>query len=1281
MLESIKNDDIAFMECWYDSLCMTESFFTNYDNLALFDEGKLGHIRTGQIPLLSQEYLIDDDPKLSDKENFELKMGAGKCYVLAGRNFGKCEWEENFCLLANGEEIQFKDLINKTEQIISLNPITLKLEKAEAYFFDNGEKNCIELFTSKGKKITLTINHPLLTQKGWTEVQNIQIGDFIATPRKYDFEGYKIVDENIAKLLGYLLGDGSCTNQIGFTNINEELIKEFFELADYFDCKIRKSKITYYVSKKDNSHHNHTKSQIRELVFKYKINCKSIYKVIPKEVFLWKNKFIKILLNRYFACDGHINLSGKNHIIELCSMSSRMLYQVQSLLLRFGIQSSIGGNRLFITEDFDKFLNVIGIKSKDKGIRWNKTYTITDTVPTDFLKSITKNKKAFYYKSISIDKLKKKYGSNEKINLLVHSDIYWDKVKKISKVDKVKTVGVSVPLYNNYISNNIISHNTMCEKIDMLISLILLDGWPMGMTSYDAVHIRGVMEPVINCLEVHPIIKHFLAHKTKHPTYLITGVNNATIDGINMNITAQSPGSQFFQKHLKKLWVEEHCVAGHTKIRYIDDAGKINTNNISYLINSKIYKNIKLLSYNHLTEKIEFKKVTKIFKNQVKNYQTYKFFFDLPRGNKLTTLECSQGQKVFVNNKYVNPNEVKLGDNFFVLDHCDLSQTQKEVLIGCLLGDAGLYNRGNLSAINFVHGFKQKDYLNYKKHVLEGIFQVYRNTKNKDINNIRTTQVTNINDLKYNKIRHTLVCNSKETICLNEFKDFKYCKKDKRFCKINPELLYKYFTEKSLAFWYMDDGGLKAGLRKKTKTWGRYVTLHTQGYDYETNCLLRDFLKEKFNLIATIRGKKYYRLCFSVIESEKFLDLVEPYIYPLFNYKLKTRNKKFIDLTDIKYRLLPAKVLKIEQKKKSSWTMYDFEVADNHNFFGNGILISNSFETDEVYNKRVDSRHELGCIERTSGMCNFTKHSPAGRIFYDKSLKPYVLNLPQYINPIWNEKEKKKAAKKFGGEQSIGFRIYVKGEVVEEGLSVFDMARIRPFYKEGKVVKTFEILKQNFPFFKNLLIVERPNNAEQVYICADIGESAPSEIAIFFKVNNIYKFVYNITLQNLTDKEQFLVFQYLITQFGANVVSLDTSDGTGRAIFRSLEEICPKENLVWVAFNEKIKVDFLKDENDHIVYKDGNPEFVEEYVSEWSVKHLKDLLYDGKIEIPEDAYKLDTQLNSVRVFQSGTRLKYELTSEEDHLFQAFQVFAITQWMNEFNLMRPIITKVHCKTGI
>ncbi len=339
-----------------------------------------------------------------------------------------------------------------------------------------------------------------------------------------------------------------------------------------------------------------------------------------------------------------------------------------------------------------------------------------------------------------------------------------------------------------------------------------------------------------------------------------------------------------------------------------------------------------------------------------------------------------------------------------------------------------------------------------------------------------------------------------------------------------------------------------------------------------------------------------------------------------------------------------------------------------------------SQETQAVYDKRIDSISELGCVIRMSGMCNFTKYSPAGKVFYDLDNKALIVNYPQFVNPQWDEKEREEAIKKRGGEDSAGYRIFVKGEVVEDAVSVMDMEKIRKNYNPKKILKEFEVSKEKFNDFENILILERPKNAEYLYICSDIGESAPTEIIILSQVNNSFKYTHNITLHNLTDKEQAKIFKHLGFMLEANFIGLDTTDGTGRSIFHSLEESFSRKNLGWVHFSEKIPVDIEKDDKGNMVFKDGLPVYREEYVEAWSIKRLKDLLYEeGRMELPLQ-YKLDSQLNSVIAVHSGNRITYQTVSTEDHLLAAFRVFAITQWQNEFVNTPKITKKEFSKTG-
>lgn len=339
-----------------------------------------------------------------------------------------------------------------------------------------------------------------------------------------------------------------------------------------------------------------------------------------------------------------------------------------------------------------------------------------------------------------------------------------------------------------------------------------------------------------------------------------------------------------------------------------------------------------------------------------------------------------------------------------------------------------------------------------------------------------------------------------------------------------------------------------------------------------------------------------------------------------------------------------------------------------------------SFETEDVHKKRLDAISENGCVERLAGMTNFTKHSPSGRIFDDSHKKPWISNYPQYVSPKWDEEQRAVAIREHGGEGSASFRIFVDGEVVTEGINVFDMDRVKQCYLEDKEIKHFEITKDEFDFFENIIIVDRPSNATNIYICADIGESAPTEIIILAEINKKYRYLYNITLYNLTDKQQYKIFKFIIEKTSANIIAMDTTEGTGRAIFRGLNEIYPSDNLCWVSFNEKLDIDFEKDEFGRIVFKDGSPVYKEEFVTDWSIIRLKILLYDKLLELPLD-FKFEIQITSVVSMISGKRNIYQCLAEEDHLFSAFRVFTIAQWNYEFKTVKALKKKKFAKMGV
>lgn len=338
-------------------------------------------------------------------------------------------------------------------------------------------------------------------------------------------------------------------------------------------------------------------------------------------------------------------------------------------------------------------------------------------------------------------------------------------------------------------------------------------------------------------------------------------------------------------------------------------------------------------------------------------------------------------------------------------------------------------------------------------------------------------------------------------------------------------------------------------------------------------------------------------------------------------------------------------------------------------------LEEESLETEEVYRKRLDSIGELGAIIRASGMTNFTAYSPAGKMFYNKENKKHVINYPQFVNPLWDEEEKQNRLEHFGGEDALEYRIFVKGEIVENSVTVFDMSRLREAcYLTKRQIKRFEITKERYPYFRNTLVTPRPKNAERIFIDADIGKHV-TEIIVHSEIADKYYYLYNIVLYELTISEKQKIFDFIIKQLEANVIGLDCGDGEGRALFNYLEKKYPKDNLVYYDGSMKIEVDFELDGNKEIKIEKGKPVYKTEFMSEFSVQRLKVLGYAGRLKIPED-YKFDAQFSVVMAMISGTRTKYKCASQSgDHLFDAHKVFSIAQWLKkDFNKTKPITTQ-------
>lgn len=304
----------------------------------------------------------------------------------------------------------------------------------------------------------------------------------------------------------------------------------------------------------------------------------------------------------------------------------------------------------------------------------------------------------------------------------------------------------------------------------------------------------------------------------------------------------------------------------------------------------------------------------------------------------------------------------------------------------------------------------------------------------------------------------------------------------------------------------------------------------------------------------------------------------------------------------------------------------------------------NSKESDIVYEKRSDSKSEIGMIERSAGMTDFVKNSPAGKVFYDPKEAYRVINLPQFINPNFGEKENQDRIKKWNGSESSGYKIYVKGEVCEDGENVFDMKDVRdlcyPHKSNGEIdekrtIKHIEITKKKFIKFKNYLSLIRPNNADTLYVAADIGQKGGiTEIILMAGVKEKFKYLYNITLINLTKPQQYDIFKHITQTVNVDYLATDSS-------------ILPKE-FILVKVNNKIKYIRIEDlYKNHISEKIETPTYNDGQL-EWKEAKVIRHHYKGKVSeviTSPGNYSVNVTDNHSMMVWDKNKLKEKKTSD------------------------------------
>ncbi len=195
----------------------------------------------------------------------------------------------------------------------------------------------------------------------------------------------------------------------------------------------------------------------------------------------------------------------------------------------------------------------------------------------------------------------------------------------------------------------------------------------------------------------------------------------------------------------------------------------------------------------------------------------------------------------------------------------NLSQIQRDVLIGTVLGDGSLKisRSGKAAQLQICHSFSSKEYVFWKQQIFKN--WVFAEPRYYQINN----------SLIFRTISHPLIY---------EYMKIFYIERIKIIPKNISDILK---SDLSLAVWFMDDGN---GYLDRDA-----YRISTYAFGLKGNLLLQQCLSKNFGLkVNLVRDSKGFQLYIPTSDGSaiKFKDLVKPYILPPMRYKIENRSPR-----------------------------------------------------------------------------------------------------------------------------------------------------------------------------------------------------------------------------------------------------------------------------------------------------------------------------------------------------------------------------------------------------
>jgi recombination protein RecA len=382
----------------------------------------------------------------------------------------------------------------------------------------------------------------------------------------------------------------------------------------------------------------------------------------------------------------------------------------------------------------------------------------------------------------------------------------------------------------------------------------------------------------------------------------------------------------FINQLREKIGVMFGCMTFGTKVTLADGTQE----KIGKIVNQRL--DVEVLSYDLESGEIVPRRIVSWFNNG-RAERFLQFTVAKSGGNGRAQFAATENHLIQGPGGWRPAGELIAGDRVVIAEPKRLSRHQEQLVLGSLMGDGNLSpNRRGRSGtrLRLGRGAAQAAYLDWKVSLL---------------GNIGCARTTNA--------KGAVFADFTPLPELAEVHEAVYFGDGKKHLSWD---YLKELTPFALAVWYMDDGGFTVrskGVQERTQGGTGRIEICVEAMSPGSRDRLVQYLRDTHGLdvkLGASGARRVSVLQFTTSASEKFQQLVAPYVHPSMEHKLLPRFRQQFNVqaefVPAELRLMPARILDIHVKPPArSMSKFDIEVEGSHNYFVDGVMVHNSPET------------------------------------------------------------------------------------------------------------------------------------------------------------------------------------------------------------------------------------------------------------------------------------------------------------------------------------------------